>query len=515
MQSKNSADQTQSGGKTILEIGYGAGGDGVATQYTAFVVHDSSGKNYLVTGDYAYPVADNRVLNQLTGTAVAPGATEGPWVSDAWLKAFRSGSALQFPSVANMGESLPSSLSSQPGTHVGDYGTLAAANGQQVGYIETADGLIEVDYFVYLLYSAGPAVSHSGAQKMTLTPSAVTAASPKDELQNPSSLSQAANDWPQNTVTPIDSDGVHPGFGVFCVSFAGDFDGDAPQLSMYYGSGLPQPLPAGAGVVQSGGSSFADVVLVRPGHAALARDVSGGESQNSGAEYLVTDTGTRYLMTPTAAIPARAAARRRRPLQPTSSNTTRCTRTRVDDWTRLVRRAPPSIRRSRARRRRSTGSEGWREPRRYAAGVAALLAVVGVSGIGSAGASFTSAVSLAVAGGGRTTVADDSSCTTKKDQAMPASDQSAKPWEISYANARAASGQATGAGVTVAIIDTGIAGGDEQLLPRTSSAARTSPTVAESTRWTSTATAAWSPRSSPRSRPARTVWSASPPESSF
>lgn len=308
VQSKSSADQTQSGGKTVLEIGYGAGGDSVATQYTAFVVHDSSGKNYLVTGDYAYPVGDNGVLNQLTGTAVAPGATEGPWVSDAWLKAFRPGSALQFPTVATMGAGLPSSLPSQPGTRVGDYGTLTAANGQQVGYIETTSGLIEVNYFVYLLYSAGPAVSHSGAQKMTLTASAVTAAAPKDEQQNPSSLSNAANDWPQNTVTPVDSDGVHPGFGVFCASFSGNYDGDVPQLSMFYGSRLPQPLPAGAGVVQSGGSSFADVVFVRPGHAALARDVSGGDSQNSGAEYLVTDTGARYSMTPSATLPGQTSA---------------------------------------------------------------------------------------------------------------------------------------------------------------------------------------------------------------
>lgn len=303
VQSKNPTDQTQPGGKTILEVGYGSGGDSVASQYIAFIVHDSQGKNYLVTGDYAYPIGDNAVLNQLTGVAVAPGATEGPWVSDAWLHAFRTGSSLQFPTIASMGQALPASLSSQPGTRVGDYGTLTAANGQQVGYIETASGLIEVNYFVYLLYSSGPQVSRSGAQKMSLTASAVTAASPRDEQKNPTSLSQAASDWPQNTVTSIDSDGVHPGFGVFCVAFSGSFDSDVPQLSMYYGSQLPQALPAGAGVEQSGGSAVADVVLVRPGHAALARDVSGGNSQNSGPEYLVTDTGTRYAMTPTATIP--------------------------------------------------------------------------------------------------------------------------------------------------------------------------------------------------------------------
>ncbi len=97
--------------------------------------------------------------------------------------------------------------------------------------------------------------------------------------------------------------------------------------------------------------------------------------------------------------------------------------------------------------------------RRYGFGLAALLAV-GALGVVPGAAAYAGA---GVGGGGRTTIADDSSCTTKKDQATLASDQFGKPWEISYANTRASSVQATGAGVTVAIIDTGIAGGDRQL----------------------------------------------------
>ena len=104
--------------------------------------------------------------------------------------------------------------------------------------------------------------------------------------------------------------------------------------------------------------------------------------------------------------------------------------------------------------------------RRYAFGLAALLAV-GVCGVVPAGAPYagtdTRADTSSSAGGGHTTIADDSSCTTKKDQATLASDQSAKPWEISNASTRSSSVHATGAGVTVAIIDTGIAGGDRQL----------------------------------------------------
>ncbi len=302
LQSKDRRDQTKPGGTTILEIGYGAGSDTVARPYTAFVVHDSQGKNYLVTGDYMYPVNDNKVFNSLISTSVADDDTVGPWVSDAWLKAFRRGSSLQFPTVADMGASLPASLPPQPGTHVGDYGTLPSANGQQVGYIETNTGLVEVNYFVYLLYTAGPTVSTSGAQKMQLDASKVSAANPKDEQKDPSSLDNAAKDWPQNTLSIMDTDGVGPAFGVFCVGFSGAFDGDPPQLSLIYGTQLPQPLPPGAGVVQSG-SSIVDTVLVKPGHAALARDVSGGNSQNSGAEYLVTDTGTRYALTLKATVP--------------------------------------------------------------------------------------------------------------------------------------------------------------------------------------------------------------------
>lgn len=111
--------------------------------------------------------------------------------------------------------------------------------------------------------------------------------------------------------------------------------------------------------------------------------------------------------------------------------------------------------------------------RRYASGLAALgmLGVWAVLPAGAADMSAANGTSVAsarvgastIAGSGRTTIADDSQCTTKKDQATLGSDQSAKPWELSYANTRASSGQATGAGVTVAIIDTGIAGGDKQL----------------------------------------------------
>lgn len=99
--------------------------------------------------------------------------------------------------------------------------------------------------------------------------------------------------------------------------------------------------------------------------------------------------------------------------------------------------------------------------RKYASGLAALLAV---GAFGFVPASVPVAVSAGAAvGGGRTTIADDSECTIQKDHVQPAPDQSVTPWEISYANTQAASLNETGIGVTVAIIDTGIAGDDRQL----------------------------------------------------
>jgi hypothetical protein len=217
---------------------------------------------------------------------------------------------------------------------------ILSGNGQQVGYIETADGLVEVNYFVYTLYKSGPAaLPGSGAQQITdLTGSAVVAAHSKDERTAPTSLLNAGGDWPQSMVTTLDSDGRSPGFGVLCVNFSGGYDVDAPHLSLYYGEQLPQKLPTGV-TVPSRDQSYADYVLVKAGHAALARDVSGGDNQNSGSVYLVAETGIRYLMTPTVTLPGTGAPGSQ-PTQTSASKQLQYDAVHVnavpDNWVRLV-----------------------------------------------------------------------------------------------------------------------------------------------------------------------------------
>lgn len=301
LDSASHSDQRPSKGSTILEVGYGAGSDSTVQQNTGFVVHDSNDTNYLVTGDYAYPIQDNRVTSQLTNVFVSSGTAAGPWVSNAWLKAFRPGTPLQVPTVDGLGDSL-GSLPNQPGTNIGDFGTVSGENGQQGGYyIETADGLVQVNNFVYTLYKVGPAGTAKHVHQLALTESQVLNAKPRAELTNPTSLLGTGSDWPQNVVTILDGDGQSAGFGVLCANFSGSFDGDLPHISLYFGTHLPQPLPTGV-TVQGSGQSLADYVLVKAGHAALARKVSGGNSLSTGSEYLVTETGTQYLMTPSAKL---------------------------------------------------------------------------------------------------------------------------------------------------------------------------------------------------------------------
>ena len=304
------SDQTLANGKTILEIGYGAGSNSTALQNTAVVVHDPNNTNYLIDGDYAYPIShDNTVTSNLVQQSIDPGAPAGLWVSNAWLKAFRPGSQLQLPSVTGLGD--PVTQPGQIGTNIGDYGTAVGDNGQQSGYyIQTLDGLVQVNPFVYSLYKVGPAGSNKHVHQMMLTGAQVLNAKPRPELTSPTSLLNAGNDWPQNVVTLLDTDGKSPGFGVLCAGYtagsSGSFDGDTPHIALYYGTHLPQPLPNGV-TVQGSGQSGADYVLVKAGHAALAREVSGGNNLTSGSQYLVTETGIRYLMTPAAQLPGAAA----------------------------------------------------------------------------------------------------------------------------------------------------------------------------------------------------------------
>lgn len=293
---KDPLNQATPGGRTVLEIGYDTQNAVALTPGSGFVVHDSLSRNYLIEGDYAYQITDNGVLGALAQYSVAPGQPAGPWVSSAWLSALRPGDPIGMPTVqdiAQLGNPLPPGLTGQPGKHIGDYGM--GPDGTD-GYIETDTGLVQVNDFVYRLYAANKKLANSRAQPLQLSAADITRANPVNEMADATSLHGTGATWPTQLVIIEDIDASLPGYQVLCVGYSGRFDRDVPQLTEYYSASVPHA--SDSGLLQSGGSAFADELYVRPGHAALSRAVTSGSSKDTGPLYLIPDTGTRYGLAP-------------------------------------------------------------------------------------------------------------------------------------------------------------------------------------------------------------------------
>jgi type VII secretion protein EccB len=312
-QDTNSAGRSVPSGKTTLEVGYGRGdlnvlaptdADDVINQHSALIVHDSQRRNYLIDGDYAYPIDDIQTVFAISGASAPTGGTVGPWVSTAWLGGFASGDPIDFPSVEGLGGPLPPGLTGQPGTVLGQFGR--GPDGRD-GYIETATGLVEVNPFVYALYSGSPAVSAAKVPGFVpaLTPAAINEARVTNESSagSASSLDAVGGNWPQIVPTLSDFDGSDPAYQTLCTNYDGSFDQNVAHLDVWHGRQLPNPLGADQGISQSGGDQLADVVDVRAGHGAYSRAVSGGDSRNTGPLYLTVDTGSRYQLATNVLIP--------------------------------------------------------------------------------------------------------------------------------------------------------------------------------------------------------------------
>lgn len=116
--------------------------------------------------------------------------------------------------------------------------------------------------------------------------------------------------------------------------------------------------------------------------------------------------------------------------------------------------------------RRKSRFAGSRSAGARFAGALAAAALTAQFTVGSLGAAPASA--SAAGSGGGTGLADNSACTTANNNVTAAPDQTAAPWEISNAGGTQLSTgpeAASGAGVTVAVIDTGANGANAQLAP--------------------------------------------------
>jgi hypothetical protein len=312
----NADDETQSGGKTYLEIGYGEpaqtaqGGPWTSSSPDGLLVHDSAQNVYLIQGGYRYDLgsmADRpNTVQTYIKSALDPGVNPNVtvnslWVSDSWLDVFPQGDPISYPLVSDLG--------GQPaGTNqlgrIGDYGKFQ--NGNSTEYVvQTANGVVRLPQFAYALYAANPDVSNAGIKPLlTLNQSQVDAAiagnagsvTTANAFANNSdgSPSFGAN-WP-GVVPIVNGTDTSEQFSQnVCVGYDYTGPSSVDQLSFWLSSHLPYGTAGGQfGTAQSASADYANVVLVKPGYGLIAQGSNG--STASGSQYLIEDSGYRYAL---------------------------------------------------------------------------------------------------------------------------------------------------------------------------------------------------------------------------
>lgn len=309
----NPENQTQPGGATYLEIGYGPSTQTpvwTSASEQGIIVHDSQGNVFLVTGDYRYEVGNYNqespavINNLLTGLASDQYWAEGDygyWVSDAWLSAFTLGHPITFPTLAGgVGGAAPAN---QIGKQVGDYG----ANQSGGHSVQTQDGVLQLDPFAYYLYAANMALAHtvSPINSSSLTAAAIESANNAHGSPTPDAEFTSGtygDNWPQTqlNITGSVDDTTDASTQDLCVGYDGKYvyenGSSVPQLTTWLYFALPYGSPGGQfGLSQSDSGNLANVVLVRPGYGLIAQRLAGAYG-SGGYEYLIEDSDYRYAL---------------------------------------------------------------------------------------------------------------------------------------------------------------------------------------------------------------------------
>jgi type VII secretion protein EccB len=304
-------NETVANGNTYLEVGYWPTvastpqGQWTTQSGTAIIVHDTANEMYLIDGNYKYPLGSDdqatentvqqllQALNQ--NNPLVNGNVTGFWVSDAWLSAFATGSAITFPKLDNLDD--PTSGSNQLG-QVGQYGPASAGGG---GYVQTADGVVKLNTFAYDLYTANPSLKYHSVKPFSagvLTQSAVDAANSggTPNAANVFDSGTYGSNWPDVAPALEGTDTSTPGNANVCVGYNGASDGGAAVLTTWLSGQLPYGTPSTQfGLSQPGSTTYANVVMVRPGYGLIAQGSNGG-STGSGSDYLIEDSGYRYAL---------------------------------------------------------------------------------------------------------------------------------------------------------------------------------------------------------------------------
>ncbi len=304
---KDSTDQTQAGGSTYLQIGYGAS-EQTATWTTSshqgLIVHDSENEVYLIAGDYKYeignatqdPTAVDSLLTGLNQDNQWTSSGFGFWVSDAWLSVFSDGTQITFPTLPDAGAAVTNSHAVSG--HVGDNG----ANPGGGGSVQTDDGLLELNPFAYDLYLENSALAHkvTTINSADLSPADIASANPTGNPNPDTEFTKNTygDNWPTTVVSLAGTDTSEGDTQNLCVSYDGKYDnGDTiPQLTTWTSAALPYGSAGGQfGLSQSGANNEANNVLVRPGYGLIALRLNGSYDAG-GQEYLIEDSDYRYAL---------------------------------------------------------------------------------------------------------------------------------------------------------------------------------------------------------------------------
>ncbi|MBR7837324.1 type VII secretion protein EccB [Actinospica durhamensis] len=303
---KNPSDQTQPGGATYLQVGYGPSEQTptwTTNSHQGLIVHDSQNEVYLIAGDYKYDIGNSdqeptTVTDLLTGLNLDQSWTggDGFWVSDAWLSVFSPGDRITFPTLAGgFGEAVTDSHAVSG--HVGDNG----ANPGGGGSVQTDDGLLELNPFAYDLFLENPTVHNATAiDSSNLTPSDIANANPHGN-PNPSTEFKAdtyGSTWPTASLSLTGTDTTQGDTQNLCVGYDGTYDdgSSVPHLTTWTSATLPYGGVGGQfGLDQSGANNEANNVLVRPGYGLVALRINGNYG-SGGQEYLIEDSDYRYAL---------------------------------------------------------------------------------------------------------------------------------------------------------------------------------------------------------------------------
>lgn len=241
----------------------------------ALYVEGPDGTYYLVDADgTAFPISGGADLGPLLRTLF--GAGQPQRVTADWLRTLNQGRPLAFPRIPGSG-----GRAGVPGldARLDTIGTVLSAPGATGTrqYVVLKGRIAQVsDLVAELLLNAG-----GGG---TPAPQQVAAR----DLPPVTTTYLGGDGWPKEAPRQVNTAPTTTVCGVY----RGTMRGDRPDLSVWAGTGYPAP------VVDGGGTAY-----VSPGSGLLYREVGGTGS--AGAVYLVTDTGLRYSLPPSAAAPGR------------------------------------------------------------------------------------------------------------------------------------------------------------------------------------------------------------------